>query len=87
MSTLAMIRILELLDLFADELEAGQGLEHLHAEGRSDLVAEAGGHDGLHRRAVGRQLALLLLGGQDVVQHQKKKSLYLLRKCPKIITQ
>ena len=62
--------ILELLNLFADKLEARQRVEQRHAEVLADGARQLGGHDALDHGAVGRQLALRLFAAEDVVEHQ-----------------
>ena len=62
--------ILKLLDLFADELEARQCVEQIHTIGSADGPGQLGGDDALHRRAVRRQRAQLLLAAENIVEHQ-----------------
>ena len=61
-------RILELLDLFTDKLEACQGLEHIHAIMLADAVGQRSRNNRLDSCAILGQCTLLLLGGENVLQ-------------------
>ena len=61
---------LQLGDLVADPLEAGQHVAALHTIVGGHLVRQRGGHDGLHHHGVGGHGALRNAAGADVIQQQ-----------------
>ena len=61
-------------DLAGDPLEAGEGVDDLHAVAARDLILQCGGHEGLHQRdTIGTGLgndAELLISGKTILGHQ-----------------
>ena len=59
-----------LVDLIGDPLEPGQDVDHFNPVAGRNLSGKVGGNNRLNGRRVGWQGAGLLVGFQDVVEHQ-----------------